>query len=107
MEISHQAIGGEEIFTVEQDTRHSQQQRQQRFHDIQGRGVFNVIDYSSAFVYNLGHRAEVIVLQNKVGNVFIDLKEITKNGIDLPTRSQVSYSIKYKQNIKFKFYNLI
>ncbi len=36
---------------------------------------------------------------NKVGNVFVDLKKIAEKGIVSPTRSQISYTIKYKQNI--------
>ncbi len=36
---------------------------------------------------------------NKVGNVFVDLKKIAEKGIVSPTRSQISYTIKYKHNI--------
>ncbi|MBR4283032.1 MAG: hypothetical protein IKT35_04885, partial [Clostridia bacterium] len=36
---------------------------------------------------------------NKVGNVFVDLKKIAEKGIVSPTRSEISYTIKYKQNI--------
>ena len=62
LDIIKNVLRGEEILRFSDDTHKRQNQNQQGFHNIEGSGVFNIINNSSTFVYNHGHRAKVIVL---------------------------------------------
>ena len=83
-----QVVGGEEVFAAWGDAHYGKNQREQRFHDIQRRGIFDVVDNATS--QSLYKAKEITlgssVLGNWVSENMNDKKQINKVYVDSETK---------------------